>query len=58
MSRPAQVTPSTAISTLGSICLKRSSTALVPMSGAHTLHTAPMLAVARKAAMVSGMFGM
>ena len=43
------VTPSQAISTLGSICLKRSSTAFVPMSGAHRLQTPPMLATARKA---------
>ena len=57
MSRPPQVMPSTAISTLGSIWRKRSSTAWLPMSGAHTLHTAPMLAAARKATMVSGTLG-
>ena len=50
-------TPSQAISTLGSICRKRSSTALVPMSGAQMLQTPPMLTTARKATMVSGMLG-
>ena len=50
--------PSTAKSTLGSICLKRSTTAPVPMSGEQLDHTAPTVAHARNAASVSGMFGM
>jgi hypothetical protein len=51
------VTASQAISTFGSICLKRSITAGAAISGAHTLQIAPMLAVARNATIVSGMFG-
>ena len=56
-SRPPYRTPSQAISTLGSIWRKRSSTALVPMSGAQTLQMPPRLTTARNATIVSGMFG-
>jgi hypothetical protein len=50
--------PSVAISTFGSICLKRSTTVGVPNSGAQLDHTAPIDAHARKATTVSGTFGM
>ena len=43
---------------MGSICAKRSTTERAPNSGAALDHTAPIEAVARKAAIVSGMFGM
>ena len=41
--------------TFGSICAKRSMTEWAPKSGEHDDHTAPSDAVARKAAIVSGM---
>ena len=42
---------------MGSICAKRSTTDRTPNSGAHDDHTAPRLAAARNATVVSGMFG-
>lgn len=47
-----------ASSTLGSTWAKRSITLRAPNSGAADDHTAPIEAQARKAATVSGMFGM
>ena len=46
------------ISTLGSICPKRSSTPCVPKSGEQDEKTAPRLVAASMATMVSGMLGM
>ena len=50
--------PSTASTTFGAICAKRSITLRAPNSGAALEKIAPTLAVARNAISVSGMFGM
>ena len=54
---PPYTVPSTAMSTFGVICAKRSRTVGTPMSVAHMLQMAPSEAQARKATMVSGRLG-